>query len=620
VNRLLAASAAPHAEASLGAKPLRLAALAGAVVSACVLLAACSRPADVPPPPKPAAPAQAARPAAPHDGVGIAWQRALSDADVDASFAQARAEGKPVFVYWGAKWCPPCNQLQATLFNRHDFIERSRAFVPVYVDGDSPGAQKLGARFKVRGYPSMVLFDSRGTELTRLPGEVDAEQYTQVLTLGMAAQRPVKAVLADARAGGDAAKALTPNDWKLLAFHSWDTDEQQTAPKAQLPELLAQLAAACPADQAQTAARLTLRAVAAAGAAAAAKAETKAVSNVGTGAATSAGTSAGASATTAAAAAAVATAAAGQHAETAARLPDAATRQQLLKWLADPVMARALMDVLTNRAAEVVQGATPAGTPQRRQLVDALVAALKRIADDTTLSRADRMTAVLARVDLARIDMPKSTKGVSKPALPLPLLAEVRDHAARADRDIKDGYERQAVIGTAAFMLEQAGLMDESDRLLKSNLARSHSPYYLMSALGANAKARGDKAEALKWYEQSFTTSEGPATRLQWGAGYLGALVELAPKEEARIEQLAQKLIAEAAAQPDVFYERSARSLQRVGTRLMAWNKEGKRGAAIKRLQAQLDAVCQKIPPTDPQRAVCDGVLKAPAKAAGTST
>ena len=60
----------------------------------------------------------------------------------------ARAETKPVFVYWGAKWCPPCNQVKATLFNRQDFIERSRAFVPVYVDGDSPGAQKIGARFR----------------------------------------------------------------------------------------------------------------------------------------------------------------------------------------------------------------------------------------------------------------------------------------------------------------------------------------------------------------------------------------------------------------------------------------------------------------------------------------
>ena len=95
-------------------------------------------------------------------GPGVAWQQAGAQADVDQAFAQARAEHKPLLLYWGASWCPPCNQLKATLFNRQDFIERSRAFVPVYIDGDSPGAQKLGARFKVRGYPTMVLFNPDG--------------------------------------------------------------------------------------------------------------------------------------------------------------------------------------------------------------------------------------------------------------------------------------------------------------------------------------------------------------------------------------------------------------------------------------------------------------------------
>ena len=125
-----------------------------------------------------------------HAADGIAWKNASSNADVDAAFAQAKAESKPVFVYWGAKWCPPCNQVKATLFNRADFIERSKGFVPVYVDGDSPGAQKLGARFHVSGYPTMLLFSAQGTELTRLPGEVDPATYTEVLTLGMNARRP----------------------------------------------------------------------------------------------------------------------------------------------------------------------------------------------------------------------------------------------------------------------------------------------------------------------------------------------------------------------------------------------------------------------------------------------
>ena len=190
-------------------KPTTLAAPLG-LIAAAALLAACSKSPESPAPatvtPTAAAPAADAGKAktAAHDEAGIAWKNATNDAEVDAAFALAKAESKPVFVYWGAKWCPPCNQVKATLFNRQDFIERSRAFVPVYVDGDSPGAQKLGARFKVSGYPTMVLFNPQGTEMTRLPGEVDAQRYTEVLTLGMNAQRPVKDVLAQAKEIGRA--------------------------------------------------------------------------------------------------------------------------------------------------------------------------------------------------------------------------------------------------------------------------------------------------------------------------------------------------------------------------------------------------------------------------------
>jgi thioredoxin-related protein len=139
--------------------------------------------------------------------VGIAWQQG----DVDAAFALAKASNKPLFLYWGAVWCPPCNQVKSTIFNRQDFIERSRFFVPVYIDGDSPSAQKLGTRFKVSGYPTMILFKPDGTEVTRLPGEVDGARYLQVLEIGMNAAHSVADMLKNASAG----EKLTPDELRL---------------------------------------------------------------------------------------------------------------------------------------------------------------------------------------------------------------------------------------------------------------------------------------------------------------------------------------------------------------------------------------------------------------------
>jgi thiol-disulfide isomerase/thioredoxin len=569
-------------------KPPR-AAVATAAALALLLVGACSKTE-----PSAAPVATAAKPIATktdasvdHAATGIAWKHASNDAEVDAAFAEARGAAKPVFVYWGAKWCPPCNQVKATLFNRRDFIERSRAFVPVYVDGDSPGAQKLGARFHVSGYPTMVLFDPRGVELTRLPGEVDAERYTEVLTLGMNAQRPVKEVLAMAltanpsgrpsagpSAAGRSSSAdrrrysaglglpLSPSDWRLLAFYSWETD-QQLVPKNGLPALLGKLAAACPADQTETAMRLRLKALAATD-------------------------------------------------EKALAKPSAATHSAVVALLADPVASRAHTDVVTSSAADITRALSAPGTPHRTELLAAFDAALKRFEADTTLSRADRMSALIAQVDLARIDEPKPRPNQPRGAMPAlgePLLADIRVQTARADREITDGYERQAVITAAAYLLDAAGLGAESDALLKANLAKSHSPYYLMSELAGNARHRGDTADALHWYEAAYATSEGPATRLQWGGSYVMALIDLAPADEGRIERTVQQLFAEAATRPDAFYERSGRSLQRVGSKLVGWNAGGAHRAVMQRLRKQLDAVCSALADDDGKRAACNGLL-----------
>jgi thioredoxin-related protein len=518
--------------------------------AAALLLAACSKTSE---PPKVAlTPAQPAAVATPHAEHAIAWETG----DVDAAFTRAKSENKPLFLYWGATWCPPCNEVKATLFTRQDFVERSRNFVPVYIDGDAKSAQKLGARFNVSGYPTMVLFTPDGTEITRLPGEIEADRYMQVLALGMNGARPVKETLTAALASSDAHATLRPEDWRMLAWYSWETDESQVLEPGKRPATLQRLAKACPADQPQLATRLTLQAM-------------------------------------------VATA----KVKGAKPRDDPAAVDKLLALLADPAFTRENFDLVVNYADDVAGNVTLPKSAARARVVAAWNAVLEQLAADRGLSPLDRLSTLHAEVALARLDAPEG-------ALPDALQKRIRDEVARDDRETNDPYSRQSVISGAAELLTEAGMLADSDALLNAELARSHSPYYFMLGLAGNAKKRGDNMAALDWAEKAYVAAKGPATRLQWGSRYVALLVELTPQDAARVEKAAAQVIAELEPSPDTFYERNQRALERVGRNLIKWNKGDAHADEMRRLRADMAGVCAKVPATDPARATCDRTLK----------
>ena len=97
-----------------------------------------------------------------HRAVGVGCINPSRAGRSSSAFAAARAARKPVLLYWGADWCPPCSRLKATVFRRPEFVERTRQFVAVNLDGDEPGAQRLGEEFGVDGYPTTGIRRLRG--------------------------------------------------------------------------------------------------------------------------------------------------------------------------------------------------------------------------------------------------------------------------------------------------------------------------------------------------------------------------------------------------------------------------------------------------------------------------
>ncbi|WP_241299887.1 thioredoxin family protein [Burkholderia stabilis] len=499
-----------------------------------------------------------ASPEGAHLPPGIAWQHG----DVDAAFALAKRTGKPLLLYWGAVWCPSCNQVKSTIFSQQAFKTRSSFFVPVYLDGDTESAQKLGERFKVHGYPTMILFRPDGTEVTRLPGEADLDRYMQALSLGMTAAHPVRQTLANALKNG---ASLTPDEWRLLADYSWDTDGALPVQADRVAETLQTLAQRARAAGAKAeAARFALKS---------------------------------------------AVVAASDDPAQAGALDKAALAESLRTVLHDPALARADSDVLVAAPARVVAYLGGGDDAQRAKLRGAYDTALARLSTDTTLSSIDRLMALHGRVLLARGDARKGAP-LAAPAL----IDTARKQIAASVQGAANAYERQALVSEGADTLTDAGQYDESDALLKAELPRSSTPYYFMSGLAANAKARGDKAAALDWYRKAYDSASGPATKLRWGATYFANAVELAPDDSARIEGIAASVLAQADKTRDAFYGANLRALTKVVTQLNRWRSGGAHDASVRSVVKQFDGVCGKLPAGDPQAAACAKLIQ-PVKA-----
>lgn len=95
--------------------------------------------------------------------------------DIDEAVALAKKENKAVMLeFTGSDWCPPCIAMKKNVFSKQEFLdEAAKKFVLVHLDfprGDRELAEKnapLAKKYKIEGYPTIILLDGEGKEFTR---------------------------------------------------------------------------------------------------------------------------------------------------------------------------------------------------------------------------------------------------------------------------------------------------------------------------------------------------------------------------------------------------------------------------------------------------------------------
>jgi thiol-disulfide isomerase/thioredoxin len=490
---------------------------------------------------------------------GVHW----FEGDVDAAFASARASHKPVFLYWGALWCPPCQELKATIFQRPDFLQRLELFVSVYLDGDSAGAQAWGEKFAVIGYPTVLVLRDDRAEIERVSGGMDLSRYAEVLDLAMKQMRPARDVLVQANR---TETTLSARDCRQLAYNGWQLDDAWIFHPESLDGLARDLAHAakhCPLKLRAERARLrTLAALAAL------QSQEKAL---GSG--------------------------------KAAVDPLPALVREQLAILGDRPTALQVGEVLEELPPPFFALALQAsgGEKARAKLRGQWFAVMDAMAGDGRRSQAEQFYSLRGKLVGAKALDPE---GRIAPELAQSVSQRI-DSALAQERD---PYRRTSLVNAALNVLDVLGDEQRAHEILAGEMKTSAYPYYYMSDLAEIEEKRGNKAGAIELLARAYQTAEGPATRFQWGAGYVRGLVRMAPQDEAAIRGAAESVLAELDASGDL-HGRTRRALERLGASLSDWNHDGSHTAAIAALRSRRDAICARIPEQDTGRAACTAFL-----------
>jgi protein disulfide-isomerase len=465
----------------------------------------------------------------------IAWRQG----DVADAFAEARELGKPVILYWGANWCPPCAQLKVSLFKDQGFIAETEKFVPVYLDGDTEGAQRWAERFAIRGYPTLIVLRPDGTEVTRINSAVMAAELPALLRAAAARTSSIETLLD--KAGTDTA-SLKPDDWRILAGFDWTNDPKHFEDASKAGALLDRLAVSAPDPALRR--RFGLAALAAGVTPPPARMDGK---------------------------------------TDLTQVQQARVIEILPAMLANPQEVAANYEELFGAAPALVSSLSD--EKQREALRRSLVSAADTFYADKSLPLNARMNAINPELWFA---------GLIDGGIPPALLAKVRERVAWADRTASDKATRQSVINTAAYTLFHARDVAGANKLLVAELSRSDQPYYYMDTLAEFAEITGDKRAALEWKRKAFDASEGPATRVAWGIGYSNAVLRLAPDDKALVEQAANAVMAELEKNSPSYFWRSRVSRATWGKNLREWREAREGGDILARLRGRMAAVCAR--------------------------
>ena len=436
----------------------------------------------------------------------------------EEAFAQARRDNKPLFLYWGAVWCPTCNEIKSEVFSNQRFAELMAPFIAVYLDGDAESAQIWGDKLKISGYPTMIIFDPEGREVVRLGESVNIDEFAMALTGALNRGETLPATLARVLSGQG-----RDYDWMLLAYASWEPGNGHALDAGDLLTKREQLIHVIPDHLSRERALFATQ---------------------------------------------ILQDACDNKEDHALQGQVAAVKTQGSYYLdaifATPSAIIASRNFIVQRG-DILGWLYPSPADASYQRYRGLWLQAAGLIETSPAMPLDlRLYALFPTLQFYQMEHHGEHKE-NRESKPSPeLAARVKQAAHQVTLQIKSEYERHTVISAAAEMLSAVQDYDGACTLLTEEIKRTTTPWYYYSTLAAIKKEQGQIKEALDYAQLARESAKGGATRLQWIANDIFMSVTYAKNDQRRLLPLIDEYYALATSLPDGFSGRNQLRAQKV--------------------------------------------------------
>jgi thiol:disulfide interchange protein len=111
------------------------------------------------------------------------------ETDYQTALQKAAQSNKPIVVDLYADWCHWCKRLDEDVWSDNDIVAFSKGQVYLKLNvQESEDGRRLVEKFKVRGYPTVLILNYRGEEINKIVGYMPANKYLKELKNALSAQ------------------------------------------------------------------------------------------------------------------------------------------------------------------------------------------------------------------------------------------------------------------------------------------------------------------------------------------------------------------------------------------------------------------------------------------------